>query len=177
MSVVTRRLSAAVLFGAVLAFGVSCTSSDDPVSPPVEAPSESLIGLVENLTNLRLLSCSPQPYAVTTQTVGPDGGVIVVGTHRLSIPRGALDRRVTIKAEQVRDRVNSVRFSPEGLRFKREAKLTLSYRNCSPLMLLKRVVYVNELLRILDLLPSRDDRINKTVTGDIKHFSRYAVAW
>jgi hypothetical protein len=174
MSVVTRRLSAAVLFGAVLAFGVSCTSSDDPVGPPVEAPSQSLAGLLQGL---HLLSCSSQPYAVTTQTVGPLGGVINVGTHRLTIPAGALSSRVTIKAEQVPSRVNSVRFSPEGLQFDKKAQLTLSYKNCSPLLLLKQVVYIDELLRILDILPSRDDRINKTVTGDIKHFSRYAVAW
>jgi hypothetical protein len=174
MSVVTRRLSAAVLFGAVLAFGVSCTSNDDPVSPPVEAPSPLL---TELLQGLNLLSCSTQPYAVTTQTVGPKGGVINVGTHRLTIPAGALDRQVTIKAEQVSGRVNSVRFSPEGLRFAKRAQVTLSYKNCSPLLLLKQVVYIDELLRILDLLPSRDDRINKTVTGEIKHFSRYAVAW
>ncbi len=182
MSVVTRRLYAAVLAGVVLAFGVSCVSNEDPVSPPVEAPSQALVGgLVEGLggvlKNLNLLSCSTQPYAVTTQTVGPDGGVIAVGTHRLSIPRGALEKRVTIKAEQVPGRVNSVRFYPEGLRFNKTAQLTLSYKNCSPLLVLKRVVYIDELLRILDLLPSRDDVKNKTVTGDIKHFSRYAVAW
>jgi hypothetical protein len=174
MSVVTRRLYAAIIAGVVLAFGVSCASNEDPVSPPVDAPSQSLLGV---LKGLNLLSCSTQPYAVTTQTVGPDGGVIVVGTHRLSIPAGALDNRVTIKAEQVPGRVNSVRFSPEGLRFKKNAQVTLSYKNCSPLLLLKRVVYIDELLRILELLSSSDDRINKTVTGDIKHFSRYAVAW
>ena len=175
MSVVTRRLSAALLAGVVLAFGVSCASNEDPVSPPVEAPSQALIGTL--LQSLNLLSCSTQPYASTTQTVGPEGGVIVVGTHRLTIPSGALSKRVTIKAEQVSGRVNSVRFSPEGLRFDKKAQLTLSYKNCSPLLLLKQVVYIDELLRILDLLPSRDDRLNKTVTGDVKHFSRYAVAW
>ena len=73
--------------------------------------------------------------------------------------------------------MNSVRFSPEGLTFAKPAKLTMSYSNCSPLLLLKRVVYTNEGLRILELLPSLDNVKNKTVTGDIRHFSRYAVAW
>jgi hypothetical protein len=109
--------------------------------------------------------------------VGPAGGTIVVGTHRLVIPQGALTRTYTIRAEQVRNRVNSVRFSPEGLRFAKPAKLTLSYANCSPLLLLKRVVYTDELLRILELIPSLDNLKTKTVTGDIRHFSRYAVAW
>jgi hypothetical protein len=73
--------------------------------------------------------------------------------------------------------VTSVPFSPEGLRFAKPAKLTLSYANCSPLLLLKRVVYTDELLRILELIPSLDNLKTKTVTGDIRHFSRYAVAW
>ena len=84
---------------------------------------------------------------------------------------------MTIKAEQVSGSVNSVRFSPEGLQFAKPASLSLSYANCSPLMVLKRVAYVNERLGILDLIPSLDNLFSKTVTGSIRHFSRYAVAW
>jgi hypothetical protein len=73
--------------------------------------------------------------------------------------------------------VNSVRFSPEGLRFARPAQLTMSYRNCVLTLLPKRIAYTNELLRILDLLPSRDLLLNKTVTAPVDHFSRYAVAF
>jgi hypothetical protein len=109
--------------------------------------------------------------------VGQAGGTIVVGTHRLVIPAGALARDYTIRAEQVTGQVNSVRFAPEGLLFAKPARLTLSYGNCSPLLLLKRVVYTNELLRVLELIPSLDNLNTRTVTGDIRHFSRYAVAW
>ena len=129
------------------------------------------------LKNLHLLSCSQQPYVAVTKVIGTQGGTIQVGTHSLAIPAGALTKSYTIKAEQVPNRVNSVRFSPEGLKFAKPAKLTLSYANCSPLLLLKRVVYTDELLRILELIPSLDNLKNKTVTGDIRHFSRYAVAW
>ncbi len=180
------RKCAVLFLAAVLAAGVSCTS-DDSLGPSVpsgessmqaQADSAAILGgVLDGLKNLHLLSCSPQPYAVTTQVIGTNGGTIVVGTHRLTIPAGALSRSFTIKAEQVRERVNSVRFSPEGLTFAKPAKLTLSYSNCSPLLLLKRVVYTNEGLRILELLPSLDNLKNKTVTGDIRHFSRYAVAW
>ena len=84
---------------------------------------------------------------------------------------------MTIRAEQVSGNTNSVRFSPEGLQFARPATLELSYRNCSVLMVLKRVVYTDEKLRILDLIPSLDLLNLNTVRGSIKHFSRYAVAW
>jgi hypothetical protein len=140
--------------------------------------SEILLGgVLDLLKNLHLLSCSPQPYVSRTQVVGANGGTILVGTHKLVIPAGALSGDYTIRAEQVTHRVNSVRFSPEGLKFAKPAKLTLSYSNCSPLLLLKRVVYTDELLRILELIPSLDNLRTKTVTGDIRHFSRYAVAW
>lgn len=184
MSGWSRRMSVFVL-AAVLAAGVGCNTSDtlgpsEPSAPAMVAGGEEstlLSGLVTNLTDLRLLSCSPQSYVAVTKTVGTGGGTIVVGTHMLVIPAGALSRSYTIKAEQVRGSNNTVRFSPEGLKFAKPAKLTMSYSNCSPLMLLKRVVYTDELLRILELIPSIDNIRTKTVTADIRHFSRYAVAW
>lgn len=189
MSKWNRKVSALLLAVMVLAVGVSCTS-EESMGPSAQDPSASLIGTlgttvgstlgatVDALKSLHLLSCSTQPYAVTTKSVGNQGGVIVVGTHKLTIPAGALSRTVTIKAEQVPGNVNSVRFSPEGLQFSKTASLELSYRNCSPLLgILKRVAYTDEKLRILDLIPSLDLLNLQTVRGSIKHFSRYAVAW
>ena len=183
-----RRMTALVL-ATVLTAGVSCTSSDtlgpsEPSGPAAPAAMEVTDGeslllgdLLESLSSLHLLSCSPQPYVSVTKVVGTAGGTIVVGTHKLVIPAGALTKSYTIRAEQVTNRVNSVRFSPEGLQFVKPAKLALSYANCSPLLVLKRVVYTDELLRILELIPSIDDLRTQTVTGSIRHFSRYAVAW
>ena len=180
-----RTLTALVL-AVMLTAGVSCTSDDalGPSEPfaPVQMTSDDqhsllLGGITDGVENLSLLSCSAQPRMVVTKVVGPAGGTIVVGTHRLVIPSGALAKSYTIRAEQVTGRVNSVRFAPEGLAFAKPAKLTLSYSNCSSLLLLKRAVYTDELLRILELIPSLDDLKTRTVTGDIRHFSRYAVAW
>jgi len=183
------RSITALFLAAVLTAGVSCSTSEDSLGPSAPASPSTMAGvdgqqsdllldgILNTLGNLRLLSCSPQPYVSTTRVVGVNGGTIYVGTHRLVIPAGALTRNYTIRAEQVTTRVNSVRLSPEGLKFAKPAKLTLSYSNCSPLLILKRVVYTDELLRILELIPSLDDLRTKTVTGDIRHFSRYAVAW
>ena len=157
-----------------LAVGVSCSSSDSPVAPTAEPPSP-LIGTL--LSAADLLVCRAQPYAVTTQQVGPAGGTIVVGEHRLVIPQGALGSTVVIKAEQVSGSVNSVRFSPSGLRFAKPAQLTMSYRNCLVVLLRKRIAYTDELLRVLSLLPSIDLLGSKTVTSPIDHFSRYVVAY
>jgi hypothetical protein len=174
MSSWTCKFVAATM-AVVLAAAAACSSEDSLTAPVAESPSASIVDL---LSNLQLLSCSTQPYAVTTQTVGQAGGTIVVGAHKLVIPADALTSDVTISAEQVPGSTNSVRFSPEGLSFEKPASLTLSYSNCSRLLsVLKKVVYTDEQLRILDLLPSVDLRLNQTVSAPISHFSRYAVAW
>ncbi len=173
MSRWNRRFVVLGLFAA-LAVGVSCSSSENPVAPPAEQPAP-LLGTVLSLADL--LVCRSQPYAVTTQQVGPAGGTIVVGDHRLVIPRGALGSAVVIKAEQVSGSVNSVRFSPEGLRFAKPAQLTMSYRNCLVVLKQKRIAYTTELLKVLRLLPSVDLFGSKSVTSPIDHFSRYVVAY
>jgi hypothetical protein len=170
-----------------LAAGLSCTTSDStaPLAPSSEqqTPSFGLIGdltgaVVGTLGNITdLLTCSPQQYAITTQTIGPNGGVIAVGSHSLVIPRNALQQKVTITAEQISGSTNSVRFSPEGLRFQQSATLTMSYQNCALVLLQKKIVFTSEKLKILEVLGSLDLFRSKTVTAPIDHFSRYAVAY
>jgi hypothetical protein len=175
----------------LLTVGVSCTSSDGtaPLGPSTEQQSPSF-GLIGDLTGdvtsavvgtlgtvTDLLTCSPQQYAITTQTIGPSGGVISVGRHSLVIPRNALPKKVTITAEQIAGSTNSVRFSPEGLRFEQPAALTLNYENCALVLLQKKIVFTSEKLKILEVLGSLDLFRSKSVTAPIDHFSRYAVAY
>jgi len=188
----TRRFFS---FGLVLALlaGVSCTTGDtspmEPVAQPVEQPSQLLGGLVDGLGDALgstvgavlsvtdLLVCTAQPYAVTKKTIDSDGGTIQVGSHTLVIPRGALKKKTTITAEQISGGTNSVRFSPEGLRFEKPADLTMSYKNCLVVLLPKRIVYTDEALKVLEVLRSLDLFNKKTVAAPIDHFSRYAVAF
>jgi hypothetical protein len=163
---------------------VSCSTDEGAFgpSPTQEQPTQLLSGLTGTATTLvlstvDLLTCSEQPYAKASKVIGPEGGTLVVGSHKLFVPKGALNQKVQITAEQVRGSTNSVRFAPEGLRFARPAEVTLSYTNCVQLPLKKRVVYTSELLQVLELLPSKDDSRSRTVTGRIDHFSRYAVAY
>ena len=156
--------------------------SADTVESPALLLGGLLGGTLGTVTNtlsgtISLLTCSSQPYRKTTKTIGAEGGAISVGRHRLVVPRGALRHKVTITAEQIPGTSNSVRFSPEGLRFERPTELTLSYENCLDLPLPKRVAYTDEGLRILELLRSRDVTSKRTVTSPVDHFSRYAVAY
>jgi hypothetical protein len=189
------------LLGLVLLLmgGVSCTSTDsssETLGPSVEQqqPSFGLIGdLTGGLTDLTndltgtvvgtlgsvtdLLTCSEQPYRVTRQSIGPNGGVIRVGTHTLTVPGNAVTGTVMITAEQIPGSTNSVRFSPEGLQFKKAAVLTMSYENCALVLLQKKIVYTTEKLKILEVLTSIDLFRSRTVSAPIDHFSRYAVAY
>jgi hypothetical protein len=176
------KLTAATLV-AVLAL-TSC-SGDAPTAPSnqsVQAVSDSsnklFLPIVTPLLN-GLVSCPTQQYARTQEWVGPDGGTIEVGRHKLVIPRGALTSRVLITAETPADQVVSVKFSPEGLQFRKDAKLTLDYSSCplARLDLFKHIAYTTNLLSILNLLDSQDNILTAKISTDLEHFSRYAVAW
>jgi hypothetical protein len=190
-----RRLTPVGL-ALLLLVGVSCTASDTALTEPhVSAnqqatPSFDLVGDLSNTVGsvtgsvvgtlgsvTDLLTCSAQPYTKVTQTIGPNGGTIKVGSHVLVIPQNALTESVKITAEQMSGSTNSVRFSPEGLQFQRPAALTMSYKNCAINLLKKKIVYTDERLSILELLLSLDYPKYEYVTSPITHFSRYAVAY
>lgn len=86
---------------------------------------------------------------------------------------------MTITATAPKGDVNLVEFQPSGLVFKKDAALTMSYANCNLLGSLapKRIAYTDDALNILEYLLSIDNLFTKKVTGKLKHFSGYAVAW
>ena len=173
-----RRFMSAVLVAALVSFaGVSC-GDNLPTATPSADPSPLLVG--DLLSGVGLLKCTPLPYASASKVIGPAGGSLQVGPHVLRIPAGALSQSVTIRAEAPSDVVNSVRLYPEGLQFGGAgASLTMSYANCNLLgrTLPKRIAYTSEGLQILSYLLSLDNLLQKSVTGQLRHFSRYAVAW
>lgn len=141
------------------------------------APPDLLLGRLLEPTGL--LSCSPVPVTAASATIGRDGGVLAIGPHKLVIPRNALSETLTITARTVPGPVRAVEFEPHGLEFRHSASLTLSYSGCNTLGLLlpKRIAYVSSAFDILEYLVSLDDLMAKRVTGRLKHFSQYAVAW
>ena len=192
-----------LLRGTVLALAVTACSADGSLGPDAEVTvatakpqlakggsqttsttswgsydtsglDPALKALVDYLVSL--LPCEPEPYRQVVQTIGPKGGKLVLGNHTLVVPRGALSADVTITGEVITGWVNSVRLSPEGLTFATPATLQLSYANCSQGVKDKKVAYTDEALNILEVKTSRDDK-RSTVSADLGHFSRYAVAW
>lgn len=161
--------------------GATLPSGDEETTPDGE-DGATPIGDVDDGETLpgeqsSLLVCEAQPYAAESKVIGPDGGQLMVGNHKLTILSGALSTEVAITMEQIEGTVNSVRFSPEGLQFAVPAILSLSYKNCPPVWHSKRIVYTDESLTILDVMPSLDVNRASQVRGLIDHFSRYAVAY
>ena len=178
-----RRLFTSLVLVLLLAAVSGCGTNDGPTTPDPAEPSLLLGngGILGTGLGTGLLTCTPLPYDRSEQTVGPAGGTVAVGPHRLVIPAGALSAPLLITAEAPSDSVNSVRLLPHGLTFAAgtPARLTLSYANCSLLgqLLPKRIVYTTDLLEILEWLGSLDEPLARRVSTRLDHFSRYAVAW
>lgn len=172
---ITRRFLRPLLLGVATLAMLRC-ERPSPLAVESKARNASLL---DPLPQVSLLRCSPLPYDSVTQTIGPEGGTLFVGPHRLAIPAGALPTPVTITAVAPSDTVNEVRFFPEGLTFASPAALTMSYANCGAVNLLipKQIAYTTDGLDILALLPSFDAFWAQRVTGRLQHFSTYAIAW
>ena len=170
----TRSLRLAVTLCAAALFAAAC-SDKTTLGPPPEQPQALWFDPVG-----ALLSCSPLQADSVTQTIGPEGGTIFVGPHKLRVPEGALAESTTITAVAPSDTVNRVVLSPHGLQLAESARLTLSYANCGVVSwwLPKRIAYTtDDLLTIIELLISFDNVLAQRVSADLDHFSTYAVAW
>jgi hypothetical protein len=184
----TRRFAS--LFAITLAAVVLTSCADDhtpPTAPVVQvAPDPSLIGdvlggvtgTVGGLANqLGLVSCNVRTTHTASEEIGPEGGILWVGPHRLYVPPKALRERVRISAIAPRGNYVQVQFEPAGLEFHRPTLLSLSYRDCSlfsPWRL--RVVYVDDTLEILEVLPTLTSILTRTANAPVDHFSRYMLA-
>jgi hypothetical protein len=181
---------AAALIGALALSLAACSTDVAPSAPRAPElgtptpPANDLLGLGGTLSgvtgtvsNLLLYRCPTDGYGSVTRLIGPAGGTIKVGPHSLVIPAGALASTVAITATAPAGQYVKVDFQPAGLRFSTSATLRLSYAECAGLPpLLPKVVYLNDLLSILEVLPSLNDLANERVTAKVRHFSGYAIA-
>ena len=162
------------ILGVVIAAGCSSTPSE-----PVQEKPQMQAGLVKGLL---FANCPNPPVFDTRATIGSAGGTLTMGPHTLVIPSGALNGPVEIRAKSSNSgtgKGNGIEFKPEGLRFNKTLRLTISTANCTGLGVLNLplIVYTDDLWNILELQLSVPNLFDKEVTGFINHFSRYAVAY
>lgn len=126
--------------------------------------------------------CTPQPVKETGAVIGPKGGKLKIGRYELDVPRRALADTVTITMRTLPDSVSGVEFAPHGLRFAAGAdvRLRLDYDSCPAARRSgkpKRVAYIDDQRRVLEVNASQDDVIFAETDGQLAHFSKYAVAY
>jgi hypothetical protein len=187
----------ALAFAAIMF--ASCADDFGPPTAPAEpvaiAPNPLLggvigtvTGVVGDLLDLGFSDCPADRTQSGSAWIGPSGGTVRVGPHRLKVPRGALKEGVQISGVAPEGAYAQIKFEPEGLNFKRPATLVMSYEGCriadteddddsnEGVVPRFQIVYVSEGLEILKVLPTTTNADNETATTSLNHFSRYMLA-
>jgi len=182
-----HSLPFAALLVAATAAALSCADHGITTSPSIGAPLFQTSATLKKGGggggggggNGGVDSCSTVIVGMIRQTVGRAGGVIALGPARLTIPPGALSAPVTIQAQiPAGYSGNYIQFKPDKVVFNQPASLTISYSNCSLANATQlKVAQVSDVLQIIQYVPSTNNLDAHTVTGQLQHFSNYAVAW
>jgi hypothetical protein len=184
----TRRFASILALALAAVTLTSCADAPAPTAPPAPhiAPDASLLGdllggvtgTVDDLANtLGLASCDVRTTHTGSAEIGPMGGILRVGPHVLTVPPYALRQKVRISAVAPAGSYVQIKFEPQGLQFQRSTVLTMSYSECSLLSPLRlKVVYVNDNLEILEVLPTVVSVLSGTANAKVDHFSRYMLA-
>jgi hypothetical protein len=190
------RVKGWVLTGAVAAGAVAagCSSYGDRLAPRVPVADNHVLigpGAKEDPIDFAASSSTSQPLAPPfyvckhnggpfhgSATIGPKGGTVMFGPHRLSVAAGALTAPTLITADTYGGDTLAARFQPQGLTFRAPAKLGLSFRHCGKMPSDGLyMVYVNNGLTTENaLVPSQEDDLEDYLVGNIPHFSVYAAA-
>ncbi len=172
-----RRLLPAALVTSLVT--LSCSRDTAPTAPAPQFDGSHATGIRTSAQHTAGLEfCRPLPYAADTATIGPAGGTLHIGPHKLTFPAGALDSTVTIIGEAPSDTLRTVRFTPQGLTFE-DAVLVLNYNGCMdrPGDRQHRIAYTDDAHHILYYVEATDHPKQHVVVGEISHFSQYAVGW
>ena len=150
-----------------------------PASVP-DAPQDDSQALSRHRSS-NLVRCKLQKPETIARRIGPDGGTIEIGPYTLTIPPGALPRRVTIVA-RIRggDSVSVVAFKPNWLVFEQFATLSMNYAKCDvdeDAESALRIAVVDDQYQIVDYLPSTTDTSSQSVIAPITQVRTYAVAY
>ena len=167
-----RLLGVALLTSAAVVVA-SCgnRSVTDPAPMIGRQLEPALVGVVD--------SCISLTGSKASASIGRDGGVIAIGPDTLVIPSGALAKATTITATvPSNSSVNVVMFQPDGLKFKKAVTLAMSYATCGSQVLGNvTIAQVDDSLHIITYLKTRMNRAARQVTGQLQHFSNYALAY
>jgi hypothetical protein len=183
-----RMVRSTFLVSSIVATLAACADSNTAPPPAALAGTPAVASLRPeydghgnpNSQHARLVQCERHPTWVGSATIGPNGGQLLVGSSRVIVPPGALNKKVFITATMPAGEFVTIRFEfqPHGLVFKKPAGLILNAAGCDiPAWSSPDIVYLGENGEILERIDSYYSNHWHTVAAPIWHFSGYAIAW
>jgi hypothetical protein len=118
------------------------------------------------------LPCDVPSLLTGSAEIGPEGGTLDVGPHRLIIPAGALTTKVQVSGFVPAGPNIEIHFEPHGLQFRKPAGLVLNVASCGNV---PDVVYLNEVGVIAERIKAIFSSWWHAVAAPIDHFSVYAL--
>jgi hypothetical protein len=169
-----------ILLGLGVLAAAAC-SSDAPTVPAASRPATKAMSVLPGsrlsvdgvVDRIALINCIPRTSATGSASIGPAGGTIWIGPHRLTIPAGALDEKVDISGTVPADKPFEIDLQPHGLQFRKAAGLVLDVTSCLDV---PAIVYLIDEYTQSPPIEATYSTLWHTVACPIWHFSGYAIA-
>lgn len=170
-------------YGLVLALTVILAACENQtVAPAVdEAPVQRALLFEDRVS--KLLTCPVNETTSVTAILGPYGGSLSLGGHRIDVPLGALQLPVPITLTEPASNYMEISVHVAGVdffEFLLPVTLTISYDRCSRSNLERdplQAWYIDEVTKaLLENMGGFDDKLARTVTFRTGHLSGYALA-
>ena len=177
------RYTFAALF--VMLAATACDSiSESELTGPSRDPNADVITYL--LNGVQVVQETDATVGTVTGTFGAEGGILMLGQHKLTIPAGAVDRDVVFKMNKASSALkfdltatskNSLLQNNVGAAgFDVPVKLSISYDGAN---VGDPTVFEVAWLKLLgnEVQPSTIDEGSHAIVGELDHFSDYALIW
>jgi hypothetical protein len=119
------------------------------------------------------LNCVPKELSEGSARIGPAGGILQIGNHRLIVPSGALTETVVISGTVPAGKPFEVDLQPHGLQFRKAAGLILDASSCTEV---PTIVYIVDQFNLGPPIAAFYSNWWKAIACPIWHFSGYMIA-
>ena len=119
------------------------------------------------------LNCVPRQSSEGSALIGPKGGILRIGTHRLIVPAGALTEEVLISGTVPTGKPFEIDLQPHGLQFRKAAGLILDASSCTDV---PTIVYIVDQYTLGPPIAAFYSNWWKAIACPIWHFSGYMIA-
>jgi hypothetical protein len=174
-----------LILSAAVALAAAACSGDDATAPAAASGSAVTSGETGYYPGWRRtdaatsgkfspINCTPREMAEGSAIIGPAGGVLQIGTHRLIVPAGALIEEVKISGTVPAGRPLEIDLQPHGLQFRKAAGLILDAASCVDV---PSIVYLIDEYTQGPPISATYSNWWMAIACPIWHFSGYMVAF